>query len=296
MISINTRKDPYLSIYVNSFIINAGDFYILIDSGLHQNHEALTASLHDDKVVLLCTHGHWDHIGNHYVFKDAGATLLAHPGDARYFEDYEWHWNTLFGQFTSDFELPDARQKVFFSGIGQPTKPEYSLSDDLRLKFGDADFSVLHTPGHSNGSVCFLEMNSGALFTGDCLMGDGFFHGIPQYCRLRDYIVSMERLMHIEAEVVFCDHNAPFNGNQLASKAQQSIECAMRIDKAVRGYVNEHQKENDISLGKLAEVICRSEEKNVGAGALVTALAHLAEIPDAPSCVQNCLSRYTYGV
>lgn len=296
MISINTRKDSYLGIYVNSFIINAGDSYILIDSGLHQEREEVLGITHDKKAILLCTHGHWDHIGNHCALKKSGATLLAHPGDALYYEDFEWHWNVLFGQFAHDFDLPGARHKTFLAGIGNPVKPDYRLSDGSRLKFGDADFSVLHTPGHSNGSVCFLEMSSGVLFTGDCLMGEGFFHGIPQYCRLQDYILSMERLAHTKVEVVFCDHNAPFNGNLLATKAKQSIECAMRIDKIVRRFINEHRKEHDISLGELAKVICQAEERSVSAGALVTALAHLAEIPDAPSNVQYCLERYTFGV
>ena len=61
---VQAFRYPYLGIYVNSFCLDAGETDILIDSGLVSGRKHL-APFAKKTTALLCTHGHWDHIGNH---------------------------------------------------------------------------------------------------------------------------------------------------------------------------------------------------------------------------------------
>src|SRR2546429_5330669 len=50
-----------------------------------------------------------------------------------------------------------------------PVKADVLLKEGSELKLGDLVITTLHTPGHTEGSACFLIEPAGALFTGDTL-------------------------------------------------------------------------------------------------------------------------------
>jgi glyoxylase-like metal-dependent hydrolase (beta-lactamase superfamily II) len=88
--------------------------------------------------MILMTHGHADHWGALGRLRDAlGASVGIHLADADML----------------------------------PLTPNFALSDGQRVAFGAAHVDVLHTPGHTPGSVCFLS--DGQLFSGDTLFPGG---------------------------------------------------------------------------------------------------------------------------
>jgi glyoxylase-like metal-dependent hydrolase (beta-lactamase superfamily II) len=296
MYAMKVKHDPYLGIYVDSYILMESDACVFIDSGLYGQCDMIEDCVRDCETYVLCTHGHWDHIGMHKTLQELDADILASIGDKPYFEDHEWHWRMLFGQFEQDFDLPAARRKIYWAHIGSPVIPQYELEDGKKLKIGSMDFSVIAIPGHSMGSVCFLERNSGALFTGDGLIGNGFFGGTPQYMNVKHYLASMEKLMKIQCETVYSAHNPPMPGHQLADKAREGRDCCLRIDGVVRAYVRAHEDDHDLSLGDMIQAVKVKEECSVGGGTCITVLAHLENIEDPPICVVNCLARYMHGI
>jgi glyoxylase-like metal-dependent hydrolase (beta-lactamase superfamily II) len=50
-----------------------------------------------------------------------------------------------------------------------PSVPAVELAEGGRVKFGEIDLEVLHTPGHTEGSVCLLNRTNGLLLSGDTL-------------------------------------------------------------------------------------------------------------------------------
>ena len=181
MYDLSVKHDPYLNIHVDSYILTNDDACVFVDSGLYGQHELVREKMKGRSTLLLCTHGHCDHIGMHKTLQDMGARVLANIGDRPYYEDHDWHWTELFGQFAGDFDLPAARRETYLARVGSPMVPEYGLQDGEIVRHGGMSFEVIAIPGHSLGSVCFLERESGALFTGDGLIGRGFFTGTPQY-------------------------------------------------------------------------------------------------------------------
>lgn len=99
---------------------------------------------------LLNTHAHFDHVGGVKSLQDAtGAKFLLHQEDIpllNYLDDT-----------TNAFGLPS---------IPRP-EVDGPLVDNQEISVGDEVIRVIHTPGHSPGSVCFLMNN--AVFVGDTL-------------------------------------------------------------------------------------------------------------------------------
>ncbi len=282
---------PYLGIYVNSFGVDAGGKTLLIDSGLASG-RAMLAPYANRNTALLATHGHWDHTGSHRFLQSRGAALYAHAGDEAYLAQPDWQWQIQFQQFAGDFALPPARRATYLAETGEPVRPDVYLRGGETLQIGSCPVTVLATPGHSAGSVCFLLPDDGILFTGDTLMGDGFFSGLPQCADPAAYRRSMETLAGLAVKTVYCDHNDPLPGDRLAAKAEAGAACMARIGRRVEAFVNRFHGAPGALLSEAVQDVCQAENRAAGSGACITVLAHLKNYPDHPA-VAACLQTHT---
>ena len=283
---------PYLGIYTKCFLWQTEHYNVWIDTGLRPNWEKQLAYLKDGrKNVLLLTHGHWDHIGGVALIRRHGGKVYAHPADRRHLTDLDWHWQLLFGQFERDFALPPARKTTFWESVEGPIDLDVPVKEGDLLEFDQLRFRCIELPGHSGGSVCFLEETTKTLFTGDGLMGSGFFTGTPQIENYSQYMASMEKLKTLSVNMVYTDHTEAVPGSELAKLAQESQDCAQRMLAAVRGYAESAQTP---SVGGAAKAIAQAEGKNVGGGTCVSALAALAELNTVPKA-QACAKAYLFG-
>ncbi|MBT9544744.1 MAG: MBL fold metallo-hydrolase [Candidatus Sericytochromatia bacterium] len=106
---------------------------------------------------LLHTHAHFDHVGASKELKEAlGAQILLHPEDLFLYD-----------------QVP--MQGAMFGLQLEPTCPlDGHLADEMEIAFGNNKSKILHTPGHTPGSVCFqIEGHENHLFTGDTLFRGG---------------------------------------------------------------------------------------------------------------------------
>src|SRR6188472_97605 len=105
--------------------------------------------------LLVSSHRHWDHIGdNAAVVERTGASLLAHQLDRH-------------GLERPSFTVPPPFPIL-------PSVPALDLAEGSRIRFGGITLEVLHTPGHTEGSVCLLAAGERLLFTGDALFAGSF--------------------------------------------------------------------------------------------------------------------------
>ena len=106
---------------VNSYVVHAPEGDIVVDAGAEP--EKIFGALRAPVVAILVTHGHADHVGAiEDVRRETGATVYMHPADAE----------------------------------GAGVKVYEPLQDGEGMALAGQGFYVLHTPGHSPGSVTFL--------------------------------------------------------------------------------------------------------------------------------------------
>ncbi len=104
--------------------------------------------------LIVSTHGHWDHIGdNAAVAAHTGAALAVHPLD----RDRLLHPVPLF----APFDIP-------------PSVAAVDLAEGGIVRFGAIDLVVLHTPGHTEGSVSLRSRDDGLVLAGDTLFASGW--------------------------------------------------------------------------------------------------------------------------
>src|ERR1700737_1947676 len=125
---------------------------VAVDPGLQA--DRVLERLRQERLTLeriLVTHGHIDHVGGvPALHQETGAPVAMHPDDLAILD-----WDR-FGQMPF---VP--------SGFG-PFSIDTRLAHDTSLSFQDVALRVLHTPGNTQGSVCFL-------FGLDCFAGDTLF-------------------------------------------------------------------------------------------------------------------------
>lgn len=100
----------------------------------------------------LHTHAHFDHIGATRDIKEATAALIGlHEGDLFLYDGF-------------------AMQAAMFGIEMRPVLPvDHFLNDGEMIDFGRCRLQVLHTPGHTPGSVCFHVAGEPLLLAGDTL-------------------------------------------------------------------------------------------------------------------------------
>jgi glyoxylase-like metal-dependent hydrolase (beta-lactamase superfamily II) len=126
---------------------------------------------------VVSTHRHWDHIGdNAEVVIATGATLAIHGADRHGLEQPDEG---------APFPIP-------------PSIPALELAEGSRIRFGEIDMEVLHTPGHTEGSVCLQSTEDRILFTGDTLFAGGWGRVDLPGASQEQMIASLSRLASLD--------------------------------------------------------------------------------------------------
>jgi hydroxyacylglutathione hydrolase len=110
--------------------------------------------------LIVSTHGHWDHIGDNAAVQawskgedGESAAIAVHPLDRERLISPKPLW--------APFEIP-------------ASVPAVELAEGGVIRFGSLRLTVLHTPGHTEGSVCLLAEDHGLLLSGDTLFAGGW--------------------------------------------------------------------------------------------------------------------------
>jgi glyoxylase-like metal-dependent hydrolase (beta-lactamase superfamily II) len=158
MIDIKTIQCNMLQ--ENCFIVSdeTGEA-VIIDCGAYFDEErtAIVDYLRSHRLSprhLLCTHGHFDHtFGNDTIFDAFGLKPQIHADDAFLIKDLDQQYRSMMGM-----------------SYDRPTPPiGQLLADGDVVSFGQHRLKVIHTPGHSPGSVVFYCEEEKVLFSGDTL-------------------------------------------------------------------------------------------------------------------------------
>jgi glyoxylase-like metal-dependent hydrolase (beta-lactamase superfamily II) len=193
-----------------------GDAPALIDCGSTEGYPFLKERLKQlgyeprDIRTVIATHGHWDHLsGMARLREESDARLLMHEADR---EQVEIGDTERTAAFLYDRPFPAIR----VDGL---------VRDGDVIELGSYQFQIVHTPGHSPGSISLWTEINGLklLIAGDTLWG-GYHSKIRS--SLDDWAASLDYLLELNFDAVTFGHCSPtlyFDAKTLVQEARQQF-------------------------------------------------------------------------
>ncbi len=222
--------EPHVHPYVrsNAWLVRGRARHLLVDSGLGIGRlPDELGDLLDKPVIAVATHAHFDHFGGLSDFADRAA----HFDDAEVIEqasDYVTlaaasYPSALLDEFAAAGEpvpdlLIDALPGDGFELAPFRTRPAVLtrlLAGGDSISLDDRSFQVLHTPGHSPGSICLWDPASGTLFSGDVVVdGEPLLDQLPRSSPA-DYAASLRALRELPVRSVHAGHGLSFDRTRM---------------------------------------------------------------------------------
>lgn len=215
-------KSPFGKLW-SGIVLVKGTENFLIDSGADSAviDDCLVTALQEAGVghidYLLITHCHGDHIGGCKRIKDLfDSKIITFAGSAKKLENPALYAAIIRAKFPK--YSPPTRSDLY--GV----RADATLSDGEIL--GDR-LKLIHTPGHDDDCVCWLDLQTNTLITGDSVQANGTpAQGIGFYQDLPAYRASLERLISIGADHLLAGHE--YSGLGYLVKGREKVETALR--------------------------------------------------------------------
>lgn len=225
MVTLNL---PFRLNHVNCFMAEGDDGWKVIDAGLHnQETVARWNEALDRKKVneIIITHYHPDHFGYAGGMQaKTGAPLSMTKIDV----DAGMNaWQEKFlSNLNENYEMAgipaDIARKMtgntegFVESVTPYPNVDHYLTEGEMMPIGKYVYEVIHTPGHSDGLVCFYNQERNMLLSTDHILPkitpniSYWFHGDPN--PLKSYLNSLKKIRALDADLVVPSHGKPFYG------------------------------------------------------------------------------------
>ncbi|MFZ1896666.1 MBL fold metallo-hydrolase [Methanoregula sp.] len=224
--ALRTPLGPTPDRFVNVYLV-FGDGITVIDTGFNGSEKLIYEDIRStgrdpsDIDLVVLTHSHPDHTGSAKAIHDlTGCTVAAHLLDIPAIENVD----PILLKSPAPGVPPIVGGPVTISRI-LPEGATISLGRGITLE-------VLHTPGHSPGSISLLLREKMALFTGDTVQAPG---RAPIYTDPVALVRSIRRLAKIQGVRHYLpSHDMPAGGDVTYSRLEDSLDYIRRVHAAVK--------------------------------------------------------------
>ncbi|MCK4880733.1 MAG: MBL fold metallo-hydrolase [Bacteroidales bacterium] len=214
---------------VSSFLVYRTKEAILVDSGNSGSEEKILDALGRAGLeprmlkLLILTHAHFDHAGSASKLKElTGCKIMVHHSET---ERLKAGFTTIPSGTRWKAKLLVGLGRTFARHIGKypGAEPDLLVKDSLDLEeFGFAG-RVIHTPGHTHGSMVVL-MEGGELFAGDTLFGvEGKQHFPPFAEDLPALLCSWKLIRTLPFKTIYPAHGMYFSKESFLNEYDQAL-------------------------------------------------------------------------
>ncbi|CQR71796.1 Hydroxyacylglutathione hydrolase [Sporomusa ovata DSM 2662] len=227
--SIPLGTEKKLLRFVNSIII-FGKEITLIDTGIKDSYQKIFSyikeqgrSINEIKLLIL-SHSHPDHIGSANKIKSiTDCKVIAHQAEKNWIEDLDTQYQSRM--------VPG-----FYQLVNEPVKVDTCLEHNQEIQLDkNLTIRVLHSPGHSKGSISIFFKEDKILFTADSIP---IVNDIPNYDNYSELRTSLETIKHLQDyDILLSSWTEPING---FSKIQKLImdgeQYLIKLDLGVKSF------------------------------------------------------------
>lgn len=192
----------------NTYFID-GEKRILVDPGhyhlfdhVRDELSGLSLSPEDIEMVII-THAHPDHMEGIKIFQETDAQIAVSSGEMEFIKTVAPHYGEILG--IAEFE------------------PEILLQEG-DLKIGNLNFEVIHTPGHSPGSVCLYWPDRKTLFTGDVVFDQGIGRTDLPGGDGEELKESIRKISRLDVDYLLTGHGGIVAGKEAVKQNFKAIE------------------------------------------------------------------------
>ena len=168
-------RSVYAPVRSNMFVLLTGKEAVVFDPNENEELLQIFKKRGIEKVHILLTHGHYDHIsGVEWLKEHTGADVFCQAMCAKRLMNPERPLARLVAVVLAEEDRKDGGHR--YQDFKESYKPFTVTADKTfdkveKLKIGDFEFKVTSTPGHSEGSACYLLYGI-IVFTGDTFLQD----------------------------------------------------------------------------------------------------------------------------
>jgi glyoxylase-like metal-dependent hydrolase (beta-lactamase superfamily II) len=197
-------QEPHHFEEMVSYLLAGDAQAVLIDTGMGiANIKNAVEDLTQLPVLVVNTHSHYDHVGDNHRF----VKIAIHRAEARKLE------RGIEPQNLADMVKPETFKGPPPQGFDPetyripPSRATLQLKDGDLISLGNRNLEVIHTPGHSPGSICLWDKERGLLFTGDTVYDGPIYAHLPT-SDFGVYTDSLNRLCSLvpQARLVLSAH------------------------------------------------------------------------------------------
>jgi glyoxylase-like metal-dependent hydrolase (beta-lactamase superfamily II) len=206
------------------YIINENHSITMIDTGFKGDIDNIEGQFRDmnmeiEKVsTIIVTHCHIDHTANlNIIKKKSGATIIAHKEEGTYLAGTK---KLAYSQFY---------KKILWAFANLLLKSE-KIIIDREVSEGDTidvygGLEVIHTPGHTPGSIALYQKDKKLLFSGDCLINEGQLYIVRGMYNQNDKELydSVKKYLNYDIAII-----CPGHGKAILQEGNERIKEAIK--------------------------------------------------------------------
>ena len=171
-------------------MINGNEKTVLVDTGMGlADIKAAVTPYAKNEITVLNTHWHFDHIGGNHHFENIGISSIEKEQTEKNFPNTVLQ--SYIHNYAKDMPFPDDFDPDSYSIRG--SKVSFIINHGDIFDLGSRYILAIATPGHTHGSMSFLDSISGFLFCGDLLYNGPLYIQFAE-SSFDEYCTSLERI------------------------------------------------------------------------------------------------------